>query len=138
MKLKKVLRTAIIAEWVIGLLYLFATITLETDLPAHLQEYILWLDEVEVMATTEIVVTILLIIASLITSIGLFFFKPWAKQTFLIITIIGFVIGPLIVPQVVEHGLASGIGDISSLIVGFILALLYFTDVYKNNEASTT
>ncbi len=132
MKLKKVLRTAIIAEWVISLLYLFATLNLETDLPAHVQEYIQWLDEVEVIATTEIVVLILFIIAALITSIGLFFFKPWAKQTYLIITITGFVIGPLISTQVVEHGLASSIGDISSLIAGFILALLFFTDVYKN------
>ncbi len=132
MKLKKVLRTAIIAEWVISLLYIFATLTLETDLPAHVQEYIQWLDEVEVIATTEIVVLILFIIAALITSIGLFFFKPWAKQTYLIITITGFVIGPLISTQVVEHGLASSIGDISSLIPGFILALLFFTDVYKN------
>ncbi len=132
MKLKKVLRTAIIAEWVISLLYIFATLTLETDLPAHVQEYIQWLDEVEVIATTEIVVLILFIIAALITSIGLFFFKPWAKQTYLIITITGFVIGPLISTQVVEHGLASSIGDISSLIAGFILALLFFTDVYKN------
>jgi hypothetical protein len=132
MKLKKVLRTAIIAEWVISLLYIFATLTLETDLPAHVQEYIQWLDEVEVIATTEIVVLILFIIAALITSIGLFFFKPWAKQTYLIITITGFVIGPLISTQVVEHGLASSIGDIPSLIAGFILALLFFTDVYKN------
>jgi len=138
MKLKKVLRTAIIAEWVISLLYLFATLTLETDLPAHVQEYIQWLDEVEVIATTEIVVLILFIIAALIASIGLFFFKPWAKQTYLIITIIGFVIGPLISTQVIEHGLASSIGDIPTLIAGFILALLFFTDVYKNNEASTT
>ena len=138
MKLKKVLRTAIIADWVTVLLYLFATITLETDLPAHLQEYNHWLNEVEIIATTEIVVTILLIIAVLITSIGLFFFKPWAKQTYLIITIIGFVINPLIYLPVVEHALSSSIADISSLIVGFILALLYFTDVYKNNEASTT
>ena len=138
MKLKKVLRTAIIAEWVISLLYIFATLTLETDLPAHVQEYIQWLDEVEVIATTEIVVLILFFIAALITSIGLFFFKPWAKQTYLTITIIGFVIGPLISTEVVEHGLASSIGDIHSLIPGFILALLFFTDVYKNNEASTT
>ena len=129
MKLKKVLRTAIIAEWVISLLYIFATLTLETDLPAHVQEYIQWLDEVEVIATTEIVVLILFIIAALITSIGLFFFKPWAKQTYLIITITGFVIGPLISTQVVEHGLASSIGDIPSLIAGFLLALLFFTDV---------
>ena len=132
MELKKVLRTAIIAEWVISLLYLFATLNLETDLPVHVQEYIQWLDEVEVIATTEIVVLILFIIAALITSIGLFFFKPWAKQTFLIITIIWFVISPLIITQVVEHGLTSSIGDILSLIPGFILALLFFTDVYKN------
>lgn len=132
MELKKVLRAAIIAEWVISLLYLFATLNLETDLPVHVQEYIQWLDEVEVIATTEIVVLILFIIAALITSIGLFFFKPWAKQTYLIITIIGYVISPLISPQVVEHGLTSSIGDILSLIPGFILALLFFTDVYKN------
>jgi len=132
LELKKVLRAAIIAEWVISLLYLFATLNLETDLPVHVQEYIQWLDEVEVIATTEIVVLILFIIAALITSIGLFFFKPWAKQTYLIITIIGYVISPLISPQVVEHGLTSTIGDILSLIPGFILALLFFTDVYKN------
>ena len=133
MKLKKVLRTAIIAEWVISLLYLFATLNLETDLPVHVQEYIQWIDEVEVIATTEIVVLILFIIAALITSIGLFFFKPWAKQTYLIITIIGFLISPLIESQVIEHGLSSSIGDISNVITGFILALLYFTDVYKFN-----
>ena len=44
MKLKKILRTAIIAEWVTVLFYLFATLSLETDLPLHIQAYILWLD----------------------------------------------------------------------------------------------
>ena len=135
MSLKKILRIAIVVEWASVLFSVLASGILESHLPPQLQDYLLWEAEQEI-TTLEywlLIPVIIIILMYLISSIGLFLYKPWAKRAYIITGIVGFVILPFTGP-IVDHALAYTIADLRSVAFGFILALLLFTNVYENEK----
>ena len=136
MTLKKVLRTAIIVEWVSIFLGFFTSEILKSDLPAQLQDYLQWQEAVEDPESNLFLILIFLL-AYIISSIGIFLFKPWAKQAYLILNVVGLLVFPLLSIHTVEHALTDSILSIGVMTTGFILALLFFTNVYETDKNNT-
>ena len=135
MCLKKVLRIAIVVEWATIILFIMVSKMLESSLPSQLQNYLLWETEQE-LTTIEflfLIPMIIFILMYLISSIGLFLYKPWAKRLYIIIRAFGFFLLLFSGPYV-DHGIAYAIGELESVTFGFILALLLFTNVYEDKK----
>lgn len=131
MDLKKALRVALIFEWITIIAYIFLTFTLESNLPIQLQDYLEWEANQE-LTTYELIALPFLVIALviyLISSIGIFFFKLWAKKIYIFVSVF-LVLSNIASSPTVEHSITYTIGNIQPICFGFILALLLFTNVY--------
>ncbi len=97
------------------------------DGPEYAQE----LTDIEMLFTVSAGV---LILASIISSIGLFFLKQWAAWVFLSVNAALFMIMPFAGPFV-EHGLMA-LGDIEMVALGMIVAIVLFTNVVGETNAN--
>ncbi len=95
----------------------------QSHLPPLLQEY---LDQE--METINIVdlITIPVLLIYIISAVGLLLTKIWAKNLYVLSTILVYALIPFMGPAV-EHAFFATINHLGSLITGAILALLYFT-----------
>lgn len=136
MRLKSIVKLAVATQWLLFPLYFALSFFLEKKLPETLQEYLLWEAE-RALTTADTVIAIViipLIIIYLVSSIGVFLFKRWAKNIYIVITILLISLTPFTGPFVV-HEIAATLDGISSVLSGVVLALLLFTSVYKDNTA---
>ena len=102
-------------------------VTLKSQLPFELQNYVY----VESPIITVFMIPI--IIAYFIGSIGLFRLKSWGGIFYLVAIITGIFFSSFGAPKI-EHAFTSSLGEISSLVMGFIIALFFFTDAIKKVE----
>ncbi|BCS96215.1 hypothetical protein DSLASN_18530 [Desulfoluna limicola] len=135
MSLKKILRMAIIFDWFTTILYVVVSEILESSLPSQLQDYLKWEANKELTITENLIFipVILLLVVYLISSIGLFLYKPWAKQIYIVVAFLLVALVPFAGPTV-DHALTSTIGEINNINFGFIFTLLIFTNAYKTDE----
>jgi hypothetical protein len=101
----------------------------ESELPVLIQEYIqqesgsgLYLSD-----SLFILLTAGVLLINVSASIGLIFVQLWAKKVYLYSAIYLFSVTPFYGP-VIEHAYAATFSGFSTLLVGSIITLLYFTD----------
>ena len=71
MKSTTALRIAVVAEWVLILVCLFLEFALESSLPKHLQEYLVWQAEqdVSILELVALLASLPLLLASFVSSV---------------------------------------------------------------------
>ncbi|MCB2184725.1 MAG: hypothetical protein KQH63_22090 [Desulfobulbaceae bacterium] len=132
---KSILRLLIVAEWLLLAISIYISIFLESYLPQELQNYLLAESTAETTKQEDILIIASLVIlaAYLISSIMLLLLKKWAKWPYLLSMVVLFLIAPFAGPTV-EHSTADTIAEISTLISGMILSLIFFTDTLSGNN----
>jgi hypothetical protein len=127
-RLKMFLRVLIVGEIVFGVLSLVVSAFTQVTLPEPLREYL----ELEAQAPITkrdlflLAFGVLLLVMVLISSIGLFVFWRPARLLYLIATVFGVVITPLLGPAV-RTGWDTPLEETASITAGAILALVYFS-----------
>ncbi len=120
MDLRKILRIALVAEWILVIV----------NIPASKDNT--WVSDVNAIVSLT---TGPLILGYLISSIGLFFIKSWAKWSYTIFVVInlllGFFTGPI---SVHKHAFSNIIGYLSLIVTAIILYLLFFTNVMPKKK----
>lgn len=134
MSLRNVLRVSLVLEWITIIFYVLLTYVLETSLPVQLQDYLKWEISQELTSSEAMELAFIIIdfVMYVISSVGLFFFKAWAKKMYIFIGVF-FILSSIVSDPVVEHSLTYAVGSIQYICFGFILALLLFTNVYDDN-----
>lgn len=129
MEMRKVLRVAIVAEWILVAVTLTLSAVLERFLPAPLQDYL------KAQSHLDLGVSDLLILAGLgiflvgflTSTIGLFAGRPWARWVYLGAEILGCVLMLFMGPNV-GHMAASAFESATAVVSGLILGIAFFTD----------
>ncbi len=121
MNLRKVLRTAVVVEWFLLLAYISVSYKRTT-----------WVKEVNIVVSLT---TDLCVVVYIISSIGLFFFKPWAKWSYISLYAFNLVLG-LFTGPISEHrpDMAKVIGVLYGITTIFILCMLLFTNVISKKK----
>ncbi len=129
MDMRKVLRVALVAEWALVLASLTLAITLERFLPAPLHDYLKAESERDLHASEMLVLLGLgvFFVGFLVSSIGLFALKGWARWLYLGAEVIGCVIMMFAGPSV-GHAVSSAFESATTVVSGLILGLAFFTD----------
>jgi len=96
----------------------------------QLQDYKLWVHEQgdTNVETAIMVVATIVGVGHIISSIGLFFLKPWAKWSYSALTASVLILSAFLRPTV-EHALTTPFESISTMASGVILYLIFFTNV---------
>ncbi len=130
MDLRKRLRIAVVVQWFLIIVSIPVTRILDAYLPIQLRNYKLWVNEQgynNVEFAIMLVATIVCVV-HIISSIGLFFLKPWAKWYYCTCIAL-FLIISLFLRPTVEHALTNPIGGVSSMASGVVLYMIFFTNV---------
>jgi hypothetical protein len=132
----KLLQILVILEWII----LIAAVTLSTlflqdRMPLELK---LWIDaDLESDLTTSGIMSLVLLVANFVGSVGLYNLKKWGAWIYLGSLILIFPLATFTGP-IVSHGIESAMYDISVIITGMIIALAFFTDTLNGNKKSNS
>jgi hypothetical protein len=125
---KRFLRSLIVAEIAVGILYIIVSFFSEASLPAELRAY----EEAQSEASltrgdfVQLAVAIPLVIAALLARIGLFFFWRFARPLFLITLIADVLLTPLFGVSI-ETGWGQMLDQAAVVVSGVVLALIYFS-----------
>ncbi len=135
MNLQKILRVAVVLHGLLIIVSIPVSKILDAYLPIQLRNYKLWVHE---QGYTNVEFAIMLIativcVGHIISSIGLFFLKPWAKWPYSVCVLLILIISLFLRPTV-EHALTNPIGGVSSMASGVILYMLFFTDVISKKR----
>ena len=133
------LRIAIILEWFSFTLLIFTIVIFEEFLPVALREYLHWEETQGYSGFQKILAAAYMIslIICIISSIFIFFLKKPAKWVYLICTALALLIEALMADPLVLHFIPGLLYGIGTLLTGFILALIFFTDVLDVNQTSS-
>lgn len=130
MKPKNILRVAVFLYWVFLILSIATSFALENTLPEPLKTWLEQQAEADI-TNLEIILVFIgipLLVIELIASICLCLLHQWAKWGFLTTTIIGYLLF-LFAGPIVEDALSVTLEEISVMLSGLILGLVFFTDV---------
>ncbi len=139
MNIKKILKLFIFTEWILIAVGIFLTFYLEKTLPLELQEYLneYYENGFNLKDGIASVLLILIFLLNFISSVGLWKLKIWSKNLYVISTF-GISISMIFLGPTVETGIVTGIGELSIIIAGIIIGILYFSelklDFKKENE----
>jgi hypothetical protein len=118
------LLTASIIATVLGIVISFAA---ESRLPQPLRDYLA--TETDALTITDMILVVIfipLVVATILSVIGLYRFWNVARPLTLITWIVGLIIQPLLGPTV-DHGLATSLYELAALLNGIIIAIIYLT-----------
>ncbi len=120
MNLQKILRIAVVAAWILVIAYIPAS------------KGATWVTDVSVVVSLTAGP---FLVAYIISTIGLFFFKPWAKWSYISLIAFTIVLG-LFTGPISEHrpDMAKVIGVLNSITTIVILCLLLFTNVISKKK----
>jgi len=132
MKLKVVLRAAVIAQW--GVIFAVVPIALlrQPHLPPELYAWVVSESKhpIDLIATISITNLLLYLVAS----VGLCFLKRWAAWLYLISAIVSLSFdlrGPKVQGAIDAFG-----SEITSILAGIVIGVAFFTDVTKKTKSS--
>jgi hypothetical protein len=134
---QQALRAAILCEWGLIIIAVILSFTLESSLPPQLREWLAH-ESGQGLSKSYLInagVGVIIIGSAIISSIGLFFFRNWAKWVYLVSTVSGYVLLPFTGPTV-EHAVTDTADELSIIVCGMILALAFFTDVVQGKKVS--
>ena len=125
----KIIKLFVVAEIILGVVYLFLTFSLESKLPPLLQDYLALIYESEITTVDLVVlwggIPVLLVYG--VAVVGLLYTRIWAKNVYAFSALAGYALRPFIGPTV-EHAISATVYDLATLLTGVILALLFFTN----------
>jgi hypothetical protein len=130
-----ILRVCVVLEWVLLITGVALSFALESNLPDSLRA---WLAEEYAQDLTSfdlaiIAVGFVVVIATIVASVGLLFLQRWAAWLYLATTVIGCVFMMFTGPTV-EHAVSYAFDDVSVVFTGLVLGLAFFTDALKPRE----
>jgi len=140
MKLTTLFRASLIASFLIGILSVASMFLTVPLLPPELQSYlenedaILSLTEnlspavLKSMLVAAIGIVLAILIGTVTITVGLYFWRRWARSLYLITTIL-FLLSSIFLGPVVLSGPTEFLYGIGYMLTGFILALAYFSPV---------
>ena len=133
MSSRTTLRLAIVIHWLSIVVGVAVSFPLEAQLPEILQHYLVW-DMDQAVSSAELFILLIglvFIVVSLVGSVGLFLFRIWGRNLFIVSSIAMLSLGPFLGPTV-EHALESVFSSLESISEGLILALVLFTKALNN------
>ena len=129
MNSKRALRIAIIAEILLGISGIVLSVMLEDSLPLPLQEWLIAEEDADLGPAIIILSlsAVALLPVMLIACGGLFFFQSWARWLYLggLFAIYGLA---LFTGPTVEHAVADVVDEMTTLVDGVILGIVFFTN----------
>ena len=133
MPMTALFRTILIAGLITAIIGVVAGITLADTLPTILQEYLIQVENEEMSNNTAIilliaVVTVLILL--IISTIGLWKFKNWARIIYIVATIAFLPLYPVMGPIVMNPWEAM-FGDIALILEGILIAMMFFSPINK-------
>ena len=133
------LRIAIIFEWFSLTLVYLTVVIFHEFLPVTLREYLQWEETRVISGYEKFLSTIYLIslVTCFISSIFLFFLKKPARWVYLACVVIALFIDLFMANPLVLHFIPDIFYGLGSMLTGFILALIFFTDVLDRGPEST-
>lgn len=134
---KRALRIAIVVEWVLTLLSVVLSKTLDGHLPEPL---LLWSQQhanadLSFLGTIAVVILMPAFVVSVVAAIGLFLFKPWARWLYLLSFVVGYVCLAFLGPTV-EHAIANAIADTSAIMSGVVVGIAFFSTALEQGGDS--
>lgn len=136
MKQNQTIRVLAIINLISLPLFISLSFYLESSLPPMLIEY-LKQDSNEELTTVGLVaffVSVPALIANFIALFGILFFKLWARSVLLVSNALMYAVTPFLGPYV-DHGLSAMVGELTNLLLGALLSLLYFGDSAFNKPS---
>jgi hypothetical protein len=123
-------RRLFIISWLVGLTAVAVSMLTVSYLPPDLRDYVEAQSNAEPTTKDWVVFTVgvCLLIGYIITSVGLYRFRAWAKTLFLPMNIIALLMMPLYGPSVMT-GWASAFNCLNCLVGGGVLFLVYLSPV---------
>ena len=123
------LRVLIATEWLVMLAGVVCVLALELPLPAELEAYVDRQDKLSSAAhSIWLIVGVPVLLASIVASIGLWFFRRWARPLYAF-TIAATIVITAFEGPVVQPALLGTFTEISSLVAGAILGVAYFAPI---------
>ena len=125
---KTTFRRLIILWWCVGIVCIVVTLSTEKYLPSELSGYLAAKANADPtpIEWTGIIFGLALSLAQIIGSIGLYLFKSWSLDLFVVTTLLGLFLTPFFGPWVISEW-ASGICYFYSLLTGGLLFSLYLS-----------
>lgn len=135
----KQFRLFLTLSWSLNILSIIIWLWTDQFLPPLLQEYLSRQDSQEITATDIIltIVGLLLLLSVVISYIGLYLWKDWARHLFLITTIIGYLMALIDTAPSVMSSWAFYINDLATLFTGMVLAIIYYNEIRQRFTATS-
>lgn len=131
-KASDILRFSIVIEWVLTGMYIVSVFALESQLPIPLQHWISsQYEQASGGAAFAAILSIPLIAAYIAGSIALFLLKRWGVWLYVCSIIVGTLM-VLTQGPVVEHALASTLGDMAGLATGFVFGVIFLKSPFRS------
>lgn len=130
-----IIKRLVLLQLALGVIYLVVTFVLESRLPELLQEHLASQPESEPSSANSVALVggIPIVLLYFIAVIGLLCGKSWSKNLYAIVAASSYLLAPLLGPTV-EHAVSSTFYDLSTLTIGAVLALLFFTNSAFNKS----
>ena len=129
---KQILKNLIMAQWIVLFAAIFIGVIERQYLPDSLRIYLEEIAKAEMTLaeTANLSIILIALVAYLISSVGLLFYKGWGRWLYLYSNIVGFVIGPLLGPMI-NPPFAGTLDDLWAVLVGLTVGIIYFSDAKK-------
>lgn len=136
MTARRALRIAIVGAWLMFITAQVLSYLLRNSLPAQLQVYLAAEDEREttLLGVAALLIGVPCLAASVVSSIGIFFFARWARWLYLGSMAVSYAAAPLYGPTV-EHVVADTFDHAETLLSGVVLGIAFFTDAIPREDA---
>jgi hypothetical protein len=132
---QKALRICVVGELVFIMLSIVLGLALESWLPGPLQEWLAAEADTDLTLDDGMLAAfgLLLLLSSIVASVGLFCLQRWAAWLFLFNVLAGYLLllrtGPIIM-----HPVEATVDEIATLFSGLVLGLAFFTDALTRHE----
>ena len=123
-------RRLLVLSWLIGVAAVVVSLATVPYLPSDLRHYLKAQSDAEPTTMDWVIFTVglCLLTGHVITSVGIYRFRAWAKRLLLPINVIALLLLPLYGPSVMT-GWASALNYLNGLVSGGILFLVYLSPV---------
>lgn len=139
MPITALFRTILIAGLITAIIGVVAGITLTDTLPVILQEYLIQVENQEMSDNTAVMLLVALVTALIlliVSTIGLWKFKNWARVIYIVATIAFLPLYPAMGPIVMNPWEAM-FGDIALILEGILIAMMFFSPINEEFKSKS-
>jgi hypothetical protein len=134
----KIIKILVVLEVLLLLAYLGLSFSLESHLPAVLQQYLNQELESGLSTSDQVALWggIPVLLCYVASVVGLLLTKAWGKGLYILTAMAGYLLAPFLSPTI-EHAASATVCDLGSVTEGAILALLFFTKSAFNKSSDS-